>query len=101
MPQRTWTREEDEFLIAHGASLTATQMATRLDRTYEAVRNRARLLRVYLDTTSWQSEELDVLRSASPDTPTTMRANILGRSVLAIRSKLRELGISRDPHVYR
>ncbi len=105
---RRWSSDEDRLLERlYRERRSTTEIARVLTRTPEAVRRRARRLRITARAPErrsggrWTEHEDDVLRMHAGANP-AMLAELLGRSHYAVAARLRKLGLragrDRSPH---
>jgi hypothetical protein len=93
--RRRWTAEEDDFLITNYESMTAGEIAARLDRTEDSVWIRARLhgLDKRGVVRPWTEDELEELRCSYGTVRPAVLAEKFGRTTSAVSQQARVLGL--------
>ena len=101
-----WTDEMDAYLVAHYHSKAASQIATELQTSKQAVLRRARKLDVKRKTDSdsaerptYSAEEDAYIKDSIEQQGIEAVAGHLNRSVNAIRKRAQRLGVSTASHV--
>lgn len=95
MAQQPWEPYEEQFLREVGGYMSRETIADKLERTPNAIKNRARMLGVSLAseriTTAWKPEETALFDSHSDKEI----SQITGRSARSVASKRYQLKIYR------
>lgn len=88
-----WEQWEDDLLAAQPPR-SAKELAAMLGRSVDAIYGRKRLIGATTLTTRWTQEEDDILRECRGQGMRVAQQRLPGRTVYAIRSRVRDLGIS-------
>lgn len=98
MAKRRWTEEEDATIRREAATKTYAAIGAMIDRTYEAVQNRALTLGIarFRRAEPWSAEELETLRRLYPAMRTDRIAEQMGRSRHSITTNARQMGLRKD-----
>jgi predicted transcriptional regulator len=99
MPGYRWKTEDDEKLKAAAGRLTAKQVAQKLGRSEEAVRNRAQDKGIKLAKARepWTACELTMIKQALGQQTVAQIAQALGRPETSVRTCIKNMGWSVKP----
>ena len=90
--KRRWTDKEIAFMKDYYGVLPAKEIAERLDRSYDAIRNKASELGITKDNT-WSDKEIALLKALYGRMPASEIAKILDKTEAAIYHKASRLSL--------
>jgi biotin operon repressor len=92
---KSWSKKDDEYLIRHHGKRSAEQIAIALGRTTQAIRTRAKLLRI-TDPHSWTDSEIEILKRDYETLSNEQIAEKLGKTRIAVAHKATRLGLKKQ-----
>ena len=96
-----WTEKEKGYLRKHFKSVPTEIIAEKMNRTPGSIKTMARKLKLTSPAKRWSKEDVEYLRKWYDYKTAIEIGNDLGRTQRAIRHKLKELGIYKEPKVLK
>ncbi|MBD3299838.1 MAG: hypothetical protein GF347_00620 [Candidatus Moranbacteria bacterium] len=97
MSRDTWTQDDEKYLIEWYGEKSAEEIADALEKKKRSVYYKARVLGLQGRTRRWTDDEIAVLKENYVTLGARRTAEVLGRTLASVHTKIREVGGGNSP----